>query len=71
MPPAQYGIDHTAVVSPDEHDLSDPFLLLSDDRIDGRQGTRVGAALRVLDSVTFNIVASVCRRFSALSSFES
>jgi hypothetical protein len=31
-------------------------------------GTRVGAALRVLDSVTFNIVAAVCRRFAGLSS---
>jgi quercetin 2,3-dioxygenase len=38
------GIGHTAVVSPDERELSDPFLLLSDDRIDGRDGARVGAA---------------------------
>jgi redox-sensitive bicupin YhaK (pirin superfamily) len=42
--PVLPGIYHTALVSPDEHELSDPFLLLSDDRIDGRQGTRVGAA---------------------------
>jgi hypothetical protein len=32
-------------------------------------GTRVGAAVRVLDSVTFNIVGSVCPRFAGLSSF--
>jgi hypothetical protein len=32
-------------------------------------GTREGAALRVLDSVTFNIVVPVCRRFPGLSSF--
>jgi hypothetical protein len=32
-------------------------------------GTRVGAALRVLDSVTSNIVVSVCRRLPELSSF--
>jgi hypothetical protein len=31
--------------------------------------TRVGAAERVLDSVTFNIVGSVCRRFVELSTF--
>src|SRR4030081_1376708 len=42
--PVLPGIGHTAVVSPEERELSDPFLLLSDDRIDGRQGTRVGAA---------------------------
>jgi redox-sensitive bicupin YhaK (pirin superfamily) len=42
--PVLPGIDHTAVVSPEERELSDPFLLLSDDRIDGRHGTRVGAA---------------------------
>jgi redox-sensitive bicupin YhaK (pirin superfamily) len=32
------------VISPDERELSDPFLLLSDDRIDGGHGARVGAA---------------------------
>jgi hypothetical protein len=31
-------------------------------------GTRVGAAVRVLDEVTFNIAYSVCRRFAGLSS---
>src|SRR6202165_4688164 len=45
-PPAPVlpGIAHTALISPEERELSDPFLLLSDDRIDGRQGARVGAA---------------------------
>jgi redox-sensitive bicupin YhaK (pirin superfamily) len=38
------GIGHTAVVRPDERELSDPFLLLSDARIDGRHGARVGGA---------------------------
>jgi redox-sensitive bicupin YhaK (pirin superfamily) len=38
------GIFHTAVISPEDRELSDPFLLLSDDRIDGGQGARVGAA---------------------------
>jgi redox-sensitive bicupin YhaK (pirin superfamily) len=42
--PVLPGIGHTAVISPEERELSDPFLLLSDDRIDGRQGARVGAA---------------------------
>jgi redox-sensitive bicupin YhaK (pirin superfamily) len=32
------------VVSPEERELSDPFLLLSDARIDGRHSARVGAA---------------------------
>jgi hypothetical protein len=32
--------------------------------------TRVGAAAGVLDSVTFNILGSVCRRFSELSTFK-
>src|SRR6202165_699003 len=45
-PPAPVlpGIAHIALISPGERELSDPFLLLSDDRIDGRQGARVGAA---------------------------
>src|ERR1700694_274143 len=45
-PPAPVlpGIAHTALISPEERELSDPFLLLSDDRIDGRHGARVGAA---------------------------
>src|SRR3979409_1260617 len=38
------GITHTAVIRPEERELSDPFLLLSDDRIDGGNGARVGAA---------------------------
>jgi redox-sensitive bicupin YhaK (pirin superfamily) len=38
------GIRHTAVIRTDERELSDPFLLLSDDRIDGGHGARVGAA---------------------------
>jgi redox-sensitive bicupin YhaK (pirin superfamily) len=38
------GISHTAVLRTDERESSDPFLLLSDDRIDGGQGARVGAA---------------------------
>jgi redox-sensitive bicupin YhaK (pirin superfamily) len=38
------GITHTAVIRPEERELSDPFLLLSDDRIDGGHGARVGAA---------------------------
>jgi quercetin 2,3-dioxygenase len=42
--PVLPGISHTAVISSEERELSDPFLLLSDDRIDGRQGARVGAA---------------------------
>src|SRR3977135_1853535 len=42
--PVLPGIDHTAVVRPEDRELSDPFLLLSDDRIDGRHGARVGAA---------------------------
>jgi redox-sensitive bicupin YhaK (pirin superfamily) len=42
--PVLPGISHTAVISPEDRELSDPFLLLSDDRIDGRQGARVGAA---------------------------
>ncbi len=42
--PVLPGIAHTALISPKERELSDPFLLLSDDRIDGRQGARVGAA---------------------------
>jgi redox-sensitive bicupin YhaK (pirin superfamily) len=44
--PAQVlpGIFHTAVIRPEERELSDPFLLLSDDRIDGGHGARVGAA---------------------------
>jgi hypothetical protein len=32
-------------------------------------GARRGATVRVLDSVTFNIEDSVCRRFAGLSSF--
>jgi redox-sensitive bicupin YhaK (pirin superfamily) len=42
--PVLPGIAHTALISPEERELSDPFLLLSDNRIDGRHGTRVGAA---------------------------
>jgi redox-sensitive bicupin YhaK (pirin superfamily) len=42
--PVLPGIRHTAVISPDERELSDPFLLLSDDWIDGGHGARVGAA---------------------------
>jgi redox-sensitive bicupin YhaK (pirin superfamily) len=42
--PVLPGIGHTAVISPEERELSDPFLLLSDARIDGRQGARIGAA---------------------------
>jgi redox-sensitive bicupin YhaK (pirin superfamily) len=38
------GIAHTSLISPEERELSDPFLLLSDDRIDGGHGARVGAA---------------------------
>jgi redox-sensitive bicupin YhaK (pirin superfamily) len=38
------GIAHTAIISPEERELSDPFLLLSDNRIDGGYGVRVGAA---------------------------
>src|ERR1700687_5796527 len=38
------GIAHTALISPEERDLSDPFLLMSDDRIDGGHGARVGGA---------------------------
>jgi redox-sensitive bicupin YhaK (pirin superfamily) len=42
--PVMPGIYHTAVVRPEDRELSDPFLLLSDDRIDDRNGARVGAA---------------------------
>jgi redox-sensitive bicupin YhaK (pirin superfamily) len=42
--PVLPGIAHTALISPEERELSDPFLLLSDNRIDGRHGARVGAA---------------------------
>ena len=38
------GIAHTALISPEERELSDPFLLMSDDRIDGGHGARVGGA---------------------------
>jgi redox-sensitive bicupin YhaK (pirin superfamily) len=38
------GIAHTSLISPEERELSDPFLLLSDDRIDGGHGARVGGA---------------------------
>jgi redox-sensitive bicupin YhaK (pirin superfamily) len=42
--PVLPGISHTTVIRPEERELSDPFLLLSDDRIDGGHGARVGAA---------------------------
>lgn len=42
--PVLPGIAHIALISPEDRELSDPFLLLSDDRIDGGQGARVGAA---------------------------
>jgi redox-sensitive bicupin YhaK (pirin superfamily) len=42
--PVLPGIATTALISPEEPELSDPFLLLSDNRIDGRHGARVGAA---------------------------
>ncbi len=38
------GIAHTSLISPEERELSDPFLLMSDDRIDGGHGARVGGA---------------------------
>ena len=42
--PVLPGIAHTALISPEERELSDPFLLMSDDRIDGGHGARVGGA---------------------------
>src|SRR6266478_9997805 len=42
--PVLPGIGHTPLISPEERELGDPFLLLSDDRIDGRRAGQVGGA---------------------------
>jgi redox-sensitive bicupin YhaK (pirin superfamily) len=42
--PVLPGIGHVAIISPEERESSDPFLLLSDNRIDGLHGARIGAA---------------------------